>query len=104
MVTGLIFRPFPRETIPNWIARHIHMSGVSSSAIFIEYLTGRCDLGFSYDLPSRLELLVDKFRLEPHFTTHDLIDKHTLFPFYSRFMTQERKNVLRDRMKFKNDI
>jgi hypothetical protein len=82
--------PYPDELLYSVCARyHTRMMYFSSGYKTIQELFGNTS-GVTIDLPTRLEYLTTALPPGHRYTVDYLIDRHTLLPFYSPFLTVER--------------
>ena len=83
-------RLYPDELLYSAVARcRVHL-GVDSHKSLLRELFGDTRVAAITDLPSHLESLASNTGLD----TGDLVANHTLFPLYSPFIPQERRQRL----------
>jgi hypothetical protein len=91
--------PYPDELLYSVCARyHTRMMYFSSGYKTIQELFGNTS-GVTIDLPTRLEYLTTALPPGHRYTVDYLIDRHTLLPFYSPFLTVERVERIRSDMR-----
>ncbi|MFB7140792.1 TnsD family Tn7-like transposition protein [Gottfriedia sp. NPDC056225] len=91
--------PYPGELLDSVLARFHARSGNSHSGQSMKQLVGNEQILFSYDLPSRIDTLVDRIKHVSALDSDIFIHDHTLFPYYAFYGTNDRKNRLRTCMK-----
>lgn len=93
----------PDELLYSACARYSVTSKYPNQATTAEVLFGSNNVAAVVDLPSRLDHLIAA--LPPHhlYTADNLIDSHTLFPFYAPFLPIERIELVRNMMKGNDD-
>lgn len=79
---------FKDELLYSGIARYHQHSGNQSQKQTIRDLFGNRLVCATVDLPSHLKLLANK--IQNVYTVSELIEKHTLLPYYSHFMDQDK--------------
>ncbi|MBD1847742.1 TniQ family protein [Cyanobacteria bacterium FACHB-63] len=90
--------PYPDELLYSICARyHDRMMYFNSGYMTIQELFGS-NSGVTIDLPTRLAYLTTALPPGHRYTVDYLIDRHTLFPFYSPFLTIERVERIRSDM------
>jgi len=91
--------PYPDELLYSVCARyHDRMMYFGSGYTTIQELFGS-NSGVTIDLPTRLAYLTTALPPGHRYTVDYLIDRHTLLPFYSPFLTTERVERIRSDMR-----
>lgn len=91
--------PYPDELLYSLLARYQEQMGYRRfQSVSIEFF-GRPWASASIDLPNRLDYLATQIPSNSILSAEELIDKHTLLPFYSHFHSFERVMQVRLRMK-----
>ncbi|MBW4522818.1 MAG: TnsD family transposase [Scytolyngbya sp. HA4215-MV1] len=99
---GCFPNPYPDELLYSVCARyHDRMMYFGSGHTTIQELFGSSS-GVTIDLPTRLAYLTTALPPGHRYTVDYLLDKHTLLPFYSPFLTTERVECLRSSMQGNN--
>lgn len=80
---------YPDELLYSACARYKRHVALKSHKDTVEILFKSRTQSATIDLPSNIKLLHEQFNLD-FITTETLINNHTLFPFYSPFLTIER--------------
>lgn len=83
--------PYPDETIYSLIERYHRHIGNSFVAQTLLDLFGQSNLYISMDLPTNLNLLIQTIS-DSNITLDNLIYNHTLYNFYTAFMSKEMSN------------
>ncbi|KAM3109119.1 TnsD family Tn7-like transposition protein [Phormidesmis sp. 146-33] len=89
----------PDELLYSALGRYKRRMRYSSGDYGAQDLFGNRGASAVVDLPSHLDHLVSKLPLGHQYTADQLIDKHTLLPFYSPFLPPERVMKIRTGMK-----
>lgn len=87
--------PFPDEILYSVFARYHIRSRNRYVMPTLKNLFGHAASRVVVDLPNKLGYLVNQLPPGSHLTVKRLIDDHTLFPFYSPFLPQDRIKLLR---------
>jgi hypothetical protein len=98
-MVGFFPTPYPDELLYSLCARfstRVRFKGVKS---VLEDLFGAPTATAIIDLPNRLGFLAKALPANSSLTVDCLIDKHTLFPFFSSFQPASRVNQLRGDLK-----
>src|SRR6266568_2742074 len=90
--------PHPDELLYSLWARFSDHVGYFSEKYILRELFGSDRITPIIDLPCHLGLFTEKLSADCEYTVDNFIDQHTLFPFYSPFMSQERASTLRELM------
>ncbi|MFM9328004.1 TnsD family Tn7-like transposition protein [Paenibacillus mesotrionivorans] len=83
---------YPDELLYSGIARYHQISGNTAQKQTIKELFGDRLVCATVDLPSHLRHLSE--RLGSVYTVEDLIMRHTLYPYYSAFLPQEKAQTI----------
>ncbi len=94
--------PYPDEVLYSICARYTDIVQYPGSSSANQELFGSRSKIASVDLPINLSYLVANLPPGHQYTEDQLIDKHTLLPFYTQFCPQERIGVVRADMKGSN--
>ena len=90
--------PYPDELFYSICARFQHRMKYPTQTTLNTELFG-INLTATIDLPSHLNYFVTRLPPNQNLTTDDIIDAHTLLPFYSPFLPKERVSLIRNLMK-----
>jgi hypothetical protein len=93
--------PYPDEILYSVCARYQDRVRYPNHAATIQQLFGSSSAIATIDLPNRLGYLISVLPPSHHYTADQLIDEHTLLPFYLPFLPKERQSHLREDMKGK---
>lgn len=104
MMVGFFPDPYPDELLYSIFGRYSDWVQYPSNKSIVQDLFGNPSATVIVDLPSHLSSLVDALPLRHSYTVEQLIDEHTLLPFYSPFLPQNRVNALRQDMKGDNGL
>ncbi len=97
-------KPYPDEILYSIIARHISYFGNKGPKQLLPLLFGRSTVSSTIDLPSGLASLAKKTS-QHKLGSMDLIHNHTLFPYYSKFMSDEKnEKVISSMLNSSGDI
>lgn len=96
---GCFCDPFPDELLFSVFGRYRRRMRYSGGDQAARDLFGNRNASAVVDLPSHLNYLVSKLPLGHHYTSDQLIDSHTLLPFYDPFLPPERVASIREAMK-----
>lgn len=96
----LIFFPvlYKDELLYSAFARYHQYSGNENSKTTMEDLFGSTTVCATTILPSQLEKLCKRFPSPNTFSLDELIDRHTLLPYYAPFISKDRYQQVRDKM------
>lgn len=87
-------KPYPDETVYSLLARYqVHAGSVVGEHTWKE-LFQRRRLTMRMDLPAHLSIIAEWAGMD----AQELLQKHTLFPFYAAFMSEARRKSLADEM------
>ena len=89
---------YPDELLYSIWARYSDRVQYPNKASILNDLFGNGNLKPIIDLPCHLKHFVDNLPLGQKYTADYFIDCHTLLPFYSPFLPQERLNQIREQM------
>jgi hypothetical protein len=89
---------FPDETLYSGIGRFRDHEGYESDRTLLTDLFGKTTLTAVMDLPCHLLRLVERLPDKHPYAVKDLIDNHTVLPFYSRFLHHDRMVAIRKDM------
>lgn len=96
---GFFPDPYPDELLYSICARYQDRVKYQNSQTTMSELFGYKDAAATIDFPKRLNYLVKALPQGHHYTVEQLINNHTLLPFYSPFCPQERVHLVREHMK-----
>ena len=96
--------PYPEELIYSVCGRYGERTRYSNQKLLLEELFDRPTATTVVDLPNNLNVLVNGLSEDHPLTFRDIVDKHTLFPFYRPFLPQERVRKILRAMKYRGDI
>ncbi len=86
--------PYPDEMLYSVCARYSdRMQYIYPDAVSIDLFGHR--MVAKPNLPNRLKILVTNLPASQHYTVTNLIDKHTLLPFYEPFLFADRSIIIR---------
>ncbi|MCG5252495.1 TnsD family transposase [Brevibacillus agri] len=86
--------PFNEELLYSIIARYHKWTGEFSVHTVLQELFGVRNLVATIDLPSRIGYLVNQLPINSHLTADKFVREHTLFPFYSAFLSPEQAEAV----------
>ena len=87
-------KPYLDETVYSLLARYqVHAGSVVGEHIWKE-LFQRRRLTIRMDMPAHLSIIAEWAGMD----AQELLQKHTLFPFYAAFMSEARRKSLADEM------
>jgi len=95
-------KPYDGELLDSVLARFHIRSGNTHSRQTIKQIIGKENVLFSFDIPSRIDTLVNRIKFVSELDSDTIINDHTLFPYYSFYAPSERKARLRQNMKIGN--
>lgn len=90
--------PYPDEILYSVLARYHLRSGNSSFKATMQDVFGTKNVTAVMELPSNINSLVSNLPLNSEYTADYIIDKHTLFPFYTAFLPPKRSEWVRNAM------
>lgn len=85
--------PLPDEILCSVFARYHVRSGNRKPKVTLKELFNSSNITVRYDLPYKLNFLVEHLPKLSPYTLEDLIYKHTLYPMYAVFMPERRKAI-----------
>lgn len=91
--------PYPDELLYSILARYHIRSGNTSFKVTLRELFNVPRNTATADLPCNLDLLVKNLPLFSKHTVEELIQKHTLYPFYAPFLPLERASLVLQSMR-----
>jgi hypothetical protein len=94
--------PYPDELLYSILARYHLRSGNISFKATMEDAFGTKNATAVVELPSNLNALISNLPLNNEYTADYLVDKHTLFPFYTAFLSPKRSQWVRNNMMKRN--
>jgi hypothetical protein len=94
-------KPYPDEILYSIIARYHIRSANTSPKVTLTELFNSSSTVATADLPSHLNRLNQNLQLFSNSTVEELIDKYTLYPFYSVFLPPKRAIQVKESMKAK---
>ncbi|MEO9475065.1 MAG: TnsD family Tn7-like transposition protein [Cyclobacteriaceae bacterium] len=83
-------KPYPDEILYSTIARNICYLGTKGPKQLLKRLFDRTTICSTLDLPSGINHLAKHINIKDQ-TAENLIDKHTLFKYYTRFIPDNRR-------------
>jgi hypothetical protein len=90
--------PYPDELLYSIWARFSDRVRYPSEKRVLIDLFDKARIRPIIDLPCHIGLFTEKLPVGCTYTADNFIDQHTLFPFYSPFMSRERATALREQM------
>lgn len=97
---GFFPTPFDDECFYSLCARYAEIVNYPCHEKAIAELFNSRSLSIAVDLPSSLNKFNEKLGIQDKFSTQRIIEKHSLFPYYSPFLPKERATKLVSEMKF----
>lgn len=85
-------RIYPNETLYSWLYRYHTINGNLNSQKTFEELFNRTVVNLNLIYPTYLDCLISKLPNTWHITADELIEHHTVFPFFKPFLTLENIN------------
>lgn len=95
---GFFPDPYPDELLYSVCARYSSQVNYPNKHIAMKDLFGKIGLSAIVDFPTRLNLLLSLIPYH-NYSADEIINKHTLFPFYEPFLSRERATSIREEMK-----
>lgn len=92
--------PYPDEILYSVLARYSVRSGNISDIHVIEDLYSTRNIIASVELPCKMDALIKNLPVNSPYTAECLIDNHTLFPYYTAFLPNERANEVISAMRY----
>lgn len=85
---GVLLRPFEDESLYSLLCRLWVAIGMPQPYPFLEFLFGKsARKEIDTNFPSRINVLVEKFAVDFPGGADELIERHTAFPYISRFLS-----------------
>lgn len=97
-MTSFFPTAYPDELLYSVLARYHVRSGNISPKVTLHELFGSTTITATVDLPSHLNALVQNLPPLSKHTVKDLIQKHTLYPFYAPFLFPDKAELIRGSM------
>lgn len=91
--------PYPDELLYSVFARYHIRSGNTTCISTLNEIFGKYCSSKSVDLPHDMDILVSNMPSNSQYTVEDLVLNHTMFPFYSAFMEEEKTDRILALMK-----
>lgn len=91
--------PYPDELLYSLIARYQVRSGNTSPKATLEDLFDSRTGSAIVDMPCNIDLLKSKLPPYMKLESENIILQHTMFPFYTAFLSHERVSVVMESMK-----
>lgn len=97
----MVFFPIPHEDelLYSILARYRVYSGNVSLKSTLDDIYGHRNVTAVMDLPSNINRIIANMPLDNQYHANELIQKHTLYPFYAAFIPPKRANEIKDYMK-----
>ncbi|MBD2069534.1 TniQ family protein [Leptolyngbya sp. FACHB-671] len=92
-------KPYPDELLYSILARYHIRSGNTSPKLTLQELFGSRTAIATADLPSNLGAVASNLSLISGVTPQELVQNHTLYPFYAAFLPKERSQQVLEAMK-----
>ncbi|BAY26831.1 Tn7-like transposition protein D [Calothrix sp. NIES-2100] len=99
---GFFPTPYPDELLYSICARYQEQMNDSSQTATVLDLFKTKNAIAIFDLPSKLQRLINNLPPGHAYTVDQLIDNHTLLPFYSPFLPLDRLKLIRQEMSGNN--
>lgn len=90
---------YPDELLYSAIARYHIRSGNISLKSTLDDLYNSKTITAVVELPANMDVLIKNMPVNSTHTSDELIKNHTMFPFYSAFLPQDRKEIILNSMK-----
>jgi len=90
--------PYPDELLYSVLARFSLHIGSPGSVYVSEALFGKRNVVATFDLPGHLDELCNRLPKTLGFSADIIIDKHSLFPYFTRFVSADVKREVRAAM------
>ncbi|WPC42843.1 TnsD family Tn7-like transposition protein [Clostridium sp. JS66] len=90
--------PYPDETLYSMIARYHIWSGNLNSKATLRDLFNTTSVTAGRELPANINLLINNLPDKCTLTVDKIIKNHTLYKYYTAFLTSERANYIYDLM------
>ncbi|MDU1350597.1 TnsD family transposase [uncultured Clostridium sp.] len=97
----MAFFPIPHEDelLYSILARYRVYSGNVSLKSTLDDIYGHRNVTAVMDLPSNINRIIANMPLDNQYHANELIQKHTLYPFYAAFIPPKRASEIKDYMK-----
>jgi hypothetical protein len=92
-------KPYPDEILYSVIARYHIRNGNTSPKVTLTELFNSPSTVATADLPSNLNSLSQNLQPFSNYTVEELIERYTLYPFYSVFLPPMRATQVKESMK-----
>lgn len=101
MSVRLAYLPQPQrdELLYSLLARYGRHAGIASPGALVQTLFGTRGAVAEFDLPCRLEELVERLPVQAEMGVDDVIDELTLYPYYAAYRTLPERRALRAAMR-----
>jgi hypothetical protein len=90
--------PYPDELFYSWLGRYMIHTLKSTSAVSLQ-LFDYGDYEYSFDLPNRISTFTQAISHIQNICIDEVIDKHTLWPFYKFFLKENEYLSIYDNLK-----
>ncbi len=90
--------PYPDELLYSVIARYHIRSGNTNAKATLNDLFNSTTVTAVVELPSNINRLISNLPIGAEFNEEELIYKHTMFPYFTAFITEERAKRIYDYM------
>jgi Tn7-like transposition protein D/TniQ len=95
---GFFTDPYPDELLYSALARYDNRAKYPNRKTTVTNVFGSDKFSAIIDFPTRLQMFIDSFHKSDNYTTDNIIDKHTLLPFYEPFLPREKVEIIRAEM------
>lgn len=89
---------YENELLYSVIARYQRMCGIVSRRALMEDLYGRYFYYYSSLFPKNIQTFVDNLPITSKITVDEIIQNHTMFSFYTAFLSEEKTNTVYQHM------
>lgn len=90
--------PYEDELLYSILGRYHNRSGNTSIKATLQDIFGETTVTAVADLPSHINSIIDNMPIGNQYTADVLVDKHTLYPFYSAFLPSEEATKVKQYM------
>ncbi|MEG6612509.1 TnsD family transposase [Pseudoclostridium thermosuccinogenes] len=90
--------PYPDEILYSVLARYSVRCGIVSHQTIMESIFGKSSSRAVMEMPFILNVLISNLPVNCPYTADDLIYKHTLYPFFTAFLPEERAEEIKQLM------
>ncbi len=94
--------PYPDELLYSTLGRYAIRSGNIAEIHNFEDLFSTRNCIATVELPTRLDALIENMPVNATYTVEELINNHTLFPYYAAFIPPDRAEEIIDLMRIGN--